>query len=195
MGPRRLQISPLVPTPKDDALAADVMLLRSLLLNEPVVRDRFDARHQALRSASTPRARLGYWVELDKLARDLDRAWSRGELHSRVRDWPRIVKALHLGVGDGIGLVGGRPGYGRRMDHGTVELVARSIAMHAAGRTWAACDAAVAPRGMTPQEIAIYRKRLRDRMPPAPAEQESQTRVVAPEDVPAEVRAQWELPT
>jgi hypothetical protein len=71
----------------------------------------------------------------------------------------------------GVGFVAGRPdpatGRRSRMIAAVIEMVARSIALHVAGYSWARADEVAADEYCAQKDaVGVYRKRLRDRLTP-----------------------------
>jgi hypothetical protein len=116
--------------------------------------------------------------------RDLDYAWTQGELDKLAARWSapghydnewadlpyrdQIAKGLAM---VGVGFVAGRPdpatGRRSRMIAAVIEMVARSIALHVAGYSWARADEVAADEYCAQKDaVGVYRKRLRDRLTP-----------------------------
>ena len=185
-----LQKRPGPPTTKDSDLAGDELALRRWLLRAPEVRMRLDEldglRPTGHVSTWAPRAGRKFYHELERAERDLDYAWTQAELEAIVARWSAPG---HFGVGwadrpyrdqtrDGIAIVGiglaaGRPdpatGRRSRMVPVVIEMVASAIAHHAAGHSWARAHEAAADEYCAQKDaIAVYRKRLRDRLSRSP---------------------------
>ena len=185
-GPLQKVVAPGPPTTKDGGLAADVIGLRTLLLQAPEVRARLDdldgLRPIGHSTKWVPREGLKYHVELGRGERDLDYAWTQAELDAIIARWSQPgdygSEWLDLPYRDqtrdgtalvGVGFMAGRPdaatGRPSRMVPAVIEMVARSIALHAAGHSWARADETAADEYCAKKDaVAVYRKRLRDRL-------------------------------
>ena len=107
--------------------------------------------------------------ELEALSEQLEGAFSVDELHRLIRPESCQVPFLNTGLELGVG----RSGQEKYREQVTIELVARSLALHAAGRTPTQADEQAASeynetrppqyrnQGLA-QTIAVYRKKLRD---------------------------------
>jgi len=108
--------------------------------------------------------------ELEALSEQLEGAFSVDELHRLIRPAAsREVPFLNTGLQLGVG----QPGHEKYRDQLTIELVARSLALGAAGRTPTQADEQAASeynetrppqyqnQGLA-QTIAVYRKKLHD---------------------------------
>jgi hypothetical protein len=170
-----------MPSPKDAAVADDVLTHRRRLLAAPQVNVRFrqlaQLRPDGPLHSWEPRQGLAYFLAVDRLKVDLDRAWCAAEIDAIAQKWATYSQELAEGLATvGLGLSCGRDGYGRREKETTIARAARSTALRAGGVSASEADQRVAdevnrgrkmsgePGWMTPSTIAGYRKRLRDRL-------------------------------
>ena len=174
------------PTAKDDARVSDVKAVRELLLRRhapigsalgpfPPFQQRLRdlaAIRPAPRSIGEHAAGLRYWEGVERLARDLDGLWDGAEIDQLAGHLASgrtfLGDTYETRIPNGIGLAFGREGRGRSESRSTAAFVARSLELRCAGLTPSAADERVAlenRRGVKDrQTVAIYRKRLRDRL-------------------------------
>lgn len=164
-------------TSKDDALVDDVMMLRRLLRDSPIVRGRLE-KLQAQRAVATWSARLAYYAGVDRLSRQLEGAWSDPEIHrlidmlaqGRMFDGEMIERRIPAT----LVIAAGRSGNGKQLALSTIEFVGRSLELKCEGMTATEADEQVACENhgvKNAQAVAVYRKRLRDRLGKPPAAQ------------------------
>ena len=100
------------PTSQDGARAGDVLDLRRLLLQDGRVQDRldrmFDVRPTGHASGWGAHAGLKYYLDLERLWRDLDYAWTQSELDHIVARWaaPGPLGSYRDQVAAGVATVG-----------------------------------------------------------------------------------------
>jgi hypothetical protein len=167
------------PTAKDNALAGDLFALRYALIREPTVQRRLrELLYFRLIELPGPvpewnaAAALRYYAEIGRLSTELDGAFGDAELVDLTGDYTKLESTLKGDRGLSLGTYIGHDGRGRRMADETIELVARSLALRAGGLGVTQADELVgqqaAPSLPRPaQDIAVYRKRVRDRHPSA----------------------------
>lgn len=176
------------PTAKDNALVGDVQAVRELLLRRHAPSGSalgpFPPFQQRLRDlaakcpAPHPRsieefaASLPYWSGGERLSRDIDGLWDAAYIDQLARQLAAgrtfLGDTLETRIPNTIGFTCGREGRGRAESRSTAAFVARSLELRCAGLTATAADEQVAqenPHGVRDrQTVAIYRKRIRDRL-------------------------------
>jgi hypothetical protein len=172
------------PTAKDNALVSDVQAVRELLLRRhaPIgfALGPFPPFQQRLRDLAairpTPRPRplaagLPYWSAVERLSRAVDGLWDGAEIDGLAGE----VAAGRTFLGDtvatripnGIGIACGRLGQPRHQSPSTIAFVARALELRCAGLAPSAADEQVADESYgvrDRQTVAVYRKRIRDRL-------------------------------
>ena len=106
------------------------------------------------------------------MACDLDGLWDGAEIDQLAGHLASgrtfLGDTYETRIPNGIGLAFGREGRGRSESRSTAAFVARSLELRCAGLAPSAADEQVRrenPRGVRDrQTVAIYRKRLRDRL-------------------------------
>jgi hypothetical protein len=170
-------------TPKDNALAGDVQALRKAIRATPNFQRRLhklaESRPIGLAPRSTAEATAGisYWSEIAQLSNALGGLWSEADLDdlaAKLLDGRTFDgDTLSTRIPDTITFAAGRQGRGRSESPSTVAFVARSLALQCDGLSATVADDQVADENCgvkDRQMVAIYRKRLRDRLAEKPRE-------------------------
>jgi hypothetical protein len=167
------------PTTKDGVLASDVITARRLLITtremraamDHVVAQRPTEEHP---SRWRPGAGLNYWLAIGRLSEAVDGLFSPLDLDNYAGRREELARQIDEGIVPvGVGFTCGREGRGRPMTGGPLELAIRSLALRIEGLPPAKADELTADEAnrsrpvnywVSPSSVAVYRKRLRDRL-------------------------------